>query len=177
MLTRFGFGSADRRKAMDLYGAVVTQARDPALFTMMGVSDTPQGRYEMLALHLVLVLERLRAGGERHKAFSQLLVETFVTDMDDCMREMGVGDLSVPKKVKRAAGGLYDRTLAYRAALGDPTGAELATRLDENVWQGSAEAGQLAMLAGYARRVERHLAGLAAEKLVAGAASFPSVIE
>jgi cytochrome b pre-mRNA-processing protein 3 len=104
------------RKAGELYGGVVTAARNPGFYGPGRVADTPEGRFELVALHLFLVAERAKAlpGGE---ALAQALIEALITDMDDCMREMGVGDLTVPKKVKRAAAGFYERSGDYRAAL------------------------------------------------------------
>jgi cytochrome b pre-mRNA-processing protein 3 len=109
--------SEDRCKAKELYGAIVTGARQPAFYSGCGVEDTPEGRYEMIALHLFLVLERLKGAGPGADRIAQRVLEAFVTDMDDSMREMGVGDLSVGKKVKRSAAGLYERFHAYRTAL------------------------------------------------------------
>ncbi len=105
-----------RRKAGEIYGAVVTQARSPHFYAALGVPDTPTGRYEMVTLHLVLVLERLRAAADA-SPLPRMLVESFIADMDDSLRELATGDLAVPKKVRRAATGLYERTMAYRAAL------------------------------------------------------------
>ena len=129
MLAWLNSRSADDRKAADLYGAVVAQARNPAFYAECGIDDTPEGRYELIVLHLVLVLERLSAIGPAAAGLSRCLVETFVSDMDDSLREMGVGDLTVPKKVKKAAGGLYDRTAEYGAALRAPQADALQTRL------------------------------------------------
>lgn len=106
----------NKRRAADLYGAVVSLARRPALYESIGIADTPEGRYEALVLYMFLVLERLKAEGSRALDPSQALLEAFVTDMDDNMREMGVGDLSVPRKVKKAAAAFYDRAEVYRAA-------------------------------------------------------------
>ena len=119
MLTWFSSRTASRRKAANLYGAVVAKARTPELFAGAGIADTPEGRYEALVLTLFLVMERLRAEGSAGPAADAArdLIESFVTDMDDNMREMGVGDLTVPKKVKKAAAAFYDRAEAYRAAL------------------------------------------------------------
>ena len=122
------FRSADsRRKAADLYGAVVALARRPDLYETIGIADTPEGRYEALVLHLFLVLERLKAEGVQASAQSQALLEAFVTDMDDNMREMGVGDLSVPRKVKKAAAAFYDRADVYRTAIASGSGELAAT--------------------------------------------------
>jgi cytochrome b pre-mRNA-processing protein 3 len=103
------------RRAGELYGGVVTAARQPEFYGIIGVPDTPEGRFELVALHLFLAIESLR--GPAADDLRQRMIEVFVTDMDDCMREMGVGDLAVPKRVKRAAAAFYERATAYRRDL------------------------------------------------------------
>lgn len=165
----------DRRKAGELYGAVVAQARDPAFYRALGVPDRPEGRYEMIVLHLFLLLERLRQDGLATRARARGVVETFVTDMDDCMREFGVGDLAVPKKVRRAAAGLYERAAAYRAALAHSDPDALALRLAEHAVPGQANAAGAVALAGYTRRAMAHLERQSTADLLAGRISFPAV--
>src|ERR1700675_4042072 len=94
-----------QRKAGEIYGAIVTQSRQPAFYARLGIPDTPTGRYEMVVVHLFLVLERLRGGGADAEAVAQVLVDAFVADMDDSLRELGTGDVGVPRRVKRAAAG------------------------------------------------------------------------
>ena len=161
----------DRLKAAELYGAVVAQARDPAFYRALGVADRPEGRYEMIVLHLFLLLERLRADAPATTARARGVIEAFVTDMDDCLREAGVGDLSVPRKVKRAAAGLYERAAAYRAALAHSDPAVLAARLTEHAIMG---AGAVA-LARYTRRAKTYLERQTTADLLAGRLSFPAV--
>lgn len=173
---------ADRRKAKHLYGAVVTQARQPMFYSGLGVPDTPEGRYEMIVLHLFLVMERLRAEGQGAVRLSRMLVEAFVEDMDDSMREMGVGDLSVPKKVKRAAAGFYERAGEYRAGLEADAGS-LRAALGRNIWPG-ADGGAAAargdgpaqLLAAYTRSAAADLAGQPAAAVLAGDVTFPPVV-
>ena len=134
MLKWFRTRNANTLKAKELYGAVVAAARHREFFAGYGVPDTFNGRYEMIVLVLFQLLERLRvdgagAGGDIEELSRQTL-EAFFTDMDDCMREAGVGDLSVPKKVKRAAAGFYERATAYRAALAADDHAGLAAQLE-----------------------------------------------
>lgn len=105
------------RRAVDLYGAVVALARSPLFYNKMGVADIPEGRYEILILHLFLVMEKLRSVGGDAALLSQDLIDQFVVDMDDNMREMGVGDLTVPRKVKKATAAFYDRVEVYRTAM------------------------------------------------------------
>lgn len=141
-----------RRKADELYGAVVAQARSPSLYADLGVPDTMTGRYEMIVIHLMLVLERLRAGGEEAETMSRLTLERFVTDMDDCMREIGVGDMSVPKRVKKAAAGFYERAHIYREILEKDDMDALAEALARYVYEDDdAAEGRGAMLAGYVK--------------------------
>ena len=117
MLQWFRRRAEARRRAQELYGSVVTAARQPSFYKDMGVPDTPEGRFELVSLHLFLALESLNRQRAAELDLTQRTIEAFVTDMDDCMREMGVGDLAVPKKVKRAAAAFYERAGAYRRGL------------------------------------------------------------
>lgn len=167
---------ADRRTASDLYGAVVAQARHPVFYTDYGIPDTPEGRYEMIALHLAVLLERLAAADVADEELRRTLVERFVTDMDDAMRELGIGDMSVPRNVKKAAAGLYQRGLDYRAALTSPDEAALPRALTEHVFGGD-ESGRadndIRLLSAYTRRLAHHLSEQAAADLRAARITFP----
>ncbi len=110
---------------------IVAQARLPAFYERFGVPDTVNGRFDMVLLHLWLVLRRLRTGTEG-TALAQALFDHFCSDMDDNLREMGVGDLSVPKRMVKFAEAFYGRTAAYDAAL-KADGSELAQALARNV--------------------------------------------
>lgn len=168
MLTWLKTQAEERHKARDLYGAVVAQARQPRLFTQLGVPDTPEGRYEAIVLHAYLLLERLKAEGEAGRLLSQRLIETFVTDLDDAMREMGVGDLTVPKKVKKAAAGLYDRTAVYRAALAGADPAALAAALGQVLRDCGGDASRADPFAAYVRAVAGRLSAMPGSELLAG---------
>jgi cytochrome b pre-mRNA-processing protein 3 len=161
------------RRSRELYGAIVTQARNPALYSDFGVPDTAEGRYEMVALHLLLALDRLGKSDVADEDLRRQTLETFVTDMDDAMREFGLGDTGVVKKVKRAAGGVYARGVDFRAALAQTGNAELESRLREHVYQG-ADAPAAGRLAAYVRRAVAHLDALPGEAVRAGQISFPS---
>ncbi len=148
------------RTAEDLYGRVVAAARQPRFYQQLGVADTPEGRFELVALHLFLVLEAINP--ETDEAISDVVqrtIETFVTDMDDCMREMGVGDLSVPKKVRRAAAAFYERAGVYRSALSQPTDDQLISALGRFVLEGREAAADARSLASYVRVTAARLSG------------------
>lgn len=117
-----------------LYDSIVAAARQARLYAEWGVPDTPAGRIEMVALHTAIATRALMALGPEGAARARSLNERFVTDMDDNMREIGVGDLTVPKKVKKAAASVYDRVAAIDAvaqAGTDVEKAEAAGRLIE----------------------------------------------
>ncbi len=170
--------SADRRKAKELYGAVVTQARQPMFYSGLRVPDTPAGRYEMIVLHMFLLLERLRSEGEASRALTRDVIEAFVEDMDDAMREMGVGDLAVPKRVKRAAAGFYERAGDYRTGLQAAEPEPLAEALARHIWleRGESERSSAQLLSAYARGVAAHLSGQDAATIMQGIVTFPPVV-
>ena len=164
-----------KRKAGDLYGMVVAAARQPAFYGPGHVADTPEGRFELIALHLFLLAERLTSDKPEGEDLARHLIEAFVTDMDDCMREMGVGDLTVPKRVKRAAAVFYERSGDYRNALatdpraassgGDPLSCVIAAALQDAPQQTAFSAGMADyMRANHAAFKRASYAGVAAGK-------------
>jgi cytochrome b pre-mRNA-processing protein 3 len=120
-------GRRDRAAQADaLYAAINAEARSPHLYANLGVPDTTDGRFEMLALHMVLVVDRLGRIGPDGQTLGRALTETYIVAMDDAMRAIGVGDLAVPRKVKKAAAGIFDRLNSFGPALvatatNDPT--------------------------------------------------------
>ena len=175
MFTWLANRPGNRRKARELYGAVVAQARRPLFYGAFGVADTMEGRYELLALHLVLLIERLGQPDVASDRLGRQTLEVFVTDMDDSMREMGVGDASVPRKVKKAAGGVYERAGLYRAALAAPADTALEAMLSAHVYQGAPPPCGVAPLARYVRETLAHLAGQDAARLMSGLVTFPNL--
>jgi cytochrome b pre-mRNA-processing protein 3 len=171
MLDFFNARTDMRRKAGEIYGAIVTQARRPAIYASLGVPDTPSGRYEMVVVHLFLVLERLRSAPGGGADLPRLLVEAFIADMDDSLREMGTGDLTVPKKVRRAATGLYERSMAYKAALAAGDADALAAVLTEHAYAGS-DAQLASSLARYVQAAAAALAATDVGQVAAGSFEF-----
>lgn len=162
------------RKAEEIYGAVVAQARRPDFYESYGVPDTMRGRYEMLVLNLFLMLERMREDPADTTELSRLTLERFCADMDDCMREIGIGDLAVPKKVKRAAIGFYERAAVYRPAIAADDAPSLAGHLSRFVRDGEAAEATGEMLAGYALRARKSLAEAPLAAVLDGTAFPPT---
>lgn len=115
-LSRIFGEKRDRERLRPLYMEIVALARDPAWYREGRVPDTLDGRFDMVAAVLALVLLRLEREGERTKADSVLLTETFIADMDGSVRQMGIGDLMVGKHVGRMMSALGGRLSAFRAA-------------------------------------------------------------
>jgi cytochrome b pre-mRNA-processing protein 3 len=99
-----------------LYLAAAAQARAPAFYLVMGAPDTVEGRFELYTLHVALLLRRLTGEGAEAAEASQALFDAFVRGLDDALREMGVGDLSVGKKMRRLGEAFYGRLRNYDAA-------------------------------------------------------------
>ena len=117
-----------------LYGAIVAQARAPAFYAAYGVPDTAAGRFDMIVLHVHLVVRRLVGEGAERSTAGQELCERFFSDMDANLRELGVGDLSVPRQMRGIAEAYYGRAKSYDAALRETGEAALAAALARNVF-------------------------------------------
>ncbi len=154
-----------------IYGMIVTQAREPLFYRDLAVPDTLDGRFDLLVLHLWMVLRRLKST-EGGAGVSQALFDRFCADMDANLREMGVGDLTVPKRMQAFGEAFYGRAAAYDLALTDGREA-LAQALCRNILNGEAieKARQLAF---YAETVIAALAGVGDATLQTGSWRFPS---
>lgn len=153
-----------------IYGMIVTQAREPLFYRAFGVPDTVNGRFDLLLLHLWLVLRRLKSARDG-AALSQALFDHFCNDMDDNLREMGVGDLTVPKRMQAFGEAFYGRTAAYDLALTEGREA-LALALCKNILNGE-NIEKARQLAGYVEAAMATLEGLDEATLVSGASKFP----
>lgn len=161
------------RAGFELYGAAVSAARDPALFLALGLPDTVEGRFDLVSLHVALLIRRLRRDEDaRGPKLAQAVFDAMFADMDLNLREMGVGDLSVGKKVRQAWEAFHGRALAYETALDSPEDGALAAALARNVWRGAAPEGAPARLAALARVQARHLDGQGIDALAAGRARY-----
>jgi cytochrome b pre-mRNA-processing protein 3 len=159
--------------AAAVHRAAVDQARQVPFYAEHGVPDTLDGRFEMIILHAFLVLHRLRALPESQK-FNQALYDVLFADMDRALREMGTGDLSVGKQVKRMAEGFAGRIRAYEGGLAG-TG-DLRDALRRNLY-GTVTPGDenLAFMADYLSRQAAHLAAQEVGTIVGGTVTFAPI--
>ena len=162
--------SRHRDPAAALYAGIVNQARRPAFYADLGVPDTVDGRFDMIALHTFLVLRRLR--GERTADLAQDLFDVMFEDMDRNLREMGAGDLGVGSRVKTMAKAFYGRIAAYDQGLasGDDS---LGEALRRNLYRKAEPvARQLDALVAYVRREAAALERHDLRRLIAGDLAF-----
>lgn len=160
------------RKIDDLYGAIVAQSRRAAFYTGYGVPDTMDGRFDLIVLHIVVLLARLDRAGPSARGVGQSLFDLFCRDLDANLREMGVGDLAVPKRMRQFGEAFYGRQAAYLAAFDAPDGQELEKALARNIFGGVKRTGAR-RLARYVRALARQLEVHDQAALLRGAIALP----
>lgn len=135
----FNLFRKDPRRAViaALYERVATASRNPGLYAGLGVPDSLEGRFEALVLHMVLALRGLRDLPPPADEVGRDLTEALFRDLDASLREMGVGDTAVPKRMKKLGEAFYGRAHAYDAALNEADEAALAAALGRNVTAGA----------------------------------------
>jgi cytochrome b pre-mRNA-processing protein 3 len=160
------------RSIRDLYGAIVAQARSVAFYSAYGVPDTVEGRFDLIVLHIVLLLGRFDRDGSPVRGIGQKLFDVFCSDLDANLREMGTGDLAVPKRMRAFGEAFYGRQSAYLGALAAPDDRELENALARNIFHGVKGEGA-GRLARYVRAVSRDFADHDEGALLRGEVAFP----
>ncbi len=166
---------ASRAVIEQILGEIVAAARRPALYQALGAPDRVDGRFELLTLHAGLVLRRLGRLGGLGDAMAQDLVNSVFLHFDDTLREMGLSDIAVAKRLKAMGGAFYGRNAAYAAALDEGATARLAAALARNVYgaadhDGAPKAGALAF---YSASLDAALAAIPIEAFANGLFRFP----
>lgn len=156
------------RAGSRLYAAAVAAAREPILYTTLGVPDTLDGRFDLIALHAFLLIHRLRDQTD----LAQAVFDAMFVDMDNNLREIGVGDLSVGKRVRAMWEAFHGRSKTYEAALEANDPEALAAALARNVWRGNAPAGAATALAGRVLAQAAHLEELPLSAFTRGQVRF-----
>jgi cytochrome b pre-mRNA-processing protein 3 len=166
------------RVGFELYGTAVAAARDPFLYTHLGVPDTLPGRFEMICIHAFLIIQRVKREPAPGPALAQAVFDAMFSDMDINLREMGVGDLSVGRKVRTMWEAFHGRAAAYAAAMTTGNFAALEAALVRNVWRGAptAEAAPAA-LARLMQAQDAHLSAQSLEMAARGAIAFLSTAD
>jgi cytochrome b pre-mRNA-processing protein 3 len=154
-----------------LYGTIVAQARHPLFYADYSVPDTVEARFDMIVLHVALFFRRVRDSGPS-RALGQGVFDRFCKDMEDNLREMGVSDLGLPRRMRRIGEAYYGRAAAYDEALASSDDGAIAAALARNVFAGGS-APQALRLAAYVRAAVAALAGQEESVFAAGKMPFP----
>ena len=161
--------------ARQLYVGAVHQARRPEFYLHCNVPDTVDGRFDMIVLHVVLVMRRLKRDHDQAAETAQALFDLMFADMDQNLREMGVGDIGIGKRVKALAKSFFGRLAAYDLALNAEDDLALYSALRRNVYRKcSPSDGDVMTMAAYVRRESARLEGLPIKVLLSGDLSFES---
>ncbi len=165
---------ADMKAAQALYDKAVAQARHPSFYISYGVADTVDGRFDMICLHAFMVMERLSSEGKPGQAINQALFDVMFNNMDLVLREMGVGDLGIPKHIKRMMKAFHGRAAVYRKAVREDDSAALLEALQRNVFrkQDHVSPAVLRMMAAYVTASLDILRQTALQDLQAGNLKF-----
>ncbi|MCA1297211.1 ubiquinol-cytochrome C chaperone family protein [Stappia indica] len=170
------FGLFRRRKRPEVfttYSAIVAQARQAHFYSDLRVPDTLDGRFELIMLHAILLFDRLRGEGDAASAFGQEVFDLFFQDMDHSLREMGVGDLTVPKKIKKMAEAFYGRAGVYSEALASESRHMLVEALDRNIFAEASDLPAAAALADYVRAACGTLGEQPLPEVMSGSLNWP----
>ena len=145
------------RHVQALYALAVEQARQPAFYASLGVADRIDARFELYTLHVLILFLRLKQDGERGEVAAQKLFDTYISSLDNTLRELGVGDVSVGKKMRKLGESLYGRMSAYEGPLRAEDVDALAHSLAKNIYE-SPDADTGRALARYAVTSRQNLA-------------------
>lgn len=163
----------DAHKIAAIYGAIMAQSRSATFFKVYGLSDDFETRFESLILHMLLVMRRL---GREARPVKQALMDFMVSDLDRTLREMGVGDVGVVKRMKHFMEGAYGRMNAYDAALASADEKEILRVLDRNLYGAtSTDLAKLELMREYIRVQSDVLASQAIRDIEDGRLSFKPV--
>ncbi len=170
MILKRMFGLREPDPEMALYGAIVAAARQEKFYRDWLVPDTMNGRFDVLVLHMFLVLDHLRSFGAKSENLRQTLTDRFFAEMDAALREVGVGDLAVGKKVRKMAEAFFGRVAAY-SAIAEADVDTLRDALNRNVYA-DCDSSHAIDLARWTVAAKQILATQDFESLLAGRVRF-----
>jgi cytochrome b pre-mRNA-processing protein 3 len=164
MLNLLRKSAARKEFAMRLEGQLAARAREPFFFRVLNVPDTVDGRFDMVALHGWLALERLKAA--RMEEAAQGLTDVLFVGFDEALREQGTGDMGMGRRMKAFANAFFGRLHAYSGARDETA---LGEALAKNIWRGNEAGDHGFVLARYVTGARAHLA---AGDIAAGVLDF-----
>ena len=169
----FGLEKPHEEAALTLYGLIVAQARQPYFYRDLKVPDTVEGRYDMIIMHAFLVFYRFKNEDEETRELGQVVFDTMFKDLDQSLREMGVGDMGVGPRIKKMAASFYGRVMAYDKALEASDNDILEQVIARNVFNKlNPDALVLRHLASYIRRNVDRLETMGVNEIRAGSLTY-----
>ncbi|WP_417513433.1 ubiquinol-cytochrome C chaperone family protein [Minwuia sp.] len=160
--------------AFAMYGVAATQARSPGFYTDMAVADDFDGRFDLLVIHVHLLIRRLRGLSGDSKKAQQRLFDVFMRDLDQGLRLQGVGDIGIGHRVKKMTHAYYGRAVAYDAALDEGDGDALAAAIRRNLYrEGPVSEPVLEAMTAYVTAQDVRLGELGEDAVLAGDLAFP----
>jgi cytochrome b pre-mRNA-processing protein 3 len=175
---RWFAGRAARKEAAEkIYDAIVAQSRNAAFYLKCGVPDTLSGRFDMLVIHMFVVLQILKLGGREGQLLAQEIVEAFIREMDTIVRDLGVSDRNVPKEVRKIAQLFYGQLLAYSTALQRNDTKGLANEVWKSFQSGEGSNAQIAAdaISAYMRGAIKNIQEMPLNMLLQGNIRFPEI--
>ncbi|MBC8268240.1 MAG: ubiquinol-cytochrome C chaperone family protein [Rhodospirillaceae bacterium] len=156
-----------------MYRIIVEQARQPVFYKDFGVADTFDGRFDMISLHMILVIRRLKSDVEKTRKLSQALFDYMFDDIDLNLRELGIGDMGVLVRVKKMAKAFYGRLESYDLGLSEDDDTNLAAALERNLFrENETTAENLALIVSYMRSEAARLDACEVGSLLKGEFDF-----
>jgi cytochrome b pre-mRNA-processing protein 3 len=175
MLKRLFKPRPARAAGQTLYQAAVDQARHPQFYRDLGAPDRIDARFELYALHVLLLVHRLGGQGAEAAEVSQALFDAFLSALDNTLRELGVGDLSVAPKMRKLGAAIYGRVLAHGDALKDAAGADLDALIARTVFADETAVERAGPIADYVRRAKAALASQPRAEILEGRPAGPPI--
>lgn len=161
MLARLKFNHKPEKAAKQVYATILEHIRNPAFYSAYGVKDAFEPRFDLLCLHTALVILHMKDNPE----FNQALFDMMFVDMDQTLREMGIGDMGIPKHMRRMMKAFNGRLHAYEQGLQTET---LAEALEKNLYNGAASQASLAKMLNYIKDQEKFIAAQDKNDIAAG---------
>lgn len=172
----FGKKRVNRAIVDRQYAALTAAARRPAFYADLSVPDTVMGRFEMLSVVMILYFRRTGRSSAGIRALAQEIVDAFFQDIDHSIRELGVGDQGVPKRMKALASMFYGRLESYNAAIGAADAGLLAAALRRNIYPQQPQAPDMSGLSAYIMAADRDLKDVSEEELSEGRLDLPNPV-
>jgi len=165
-----------RKKAEKLYQLIVERTRTPVFYEVFEVPDTVEGRFELLSLHAFLILQRLKQEGEGAAELSQATFDVMFENVDLNLREVGIGDIGLARRIKKMAEGFYGRVEAYEQAVEAEDSKALKAALERNLYgKPDTSEGSLEAISGYVMGCSQKLSVLPIEKMLSGEEVYAAI--